>query len=89
MQLRDKELRGRMEEEDVEALTELLDSMDAWTDRAEDESPAAFEDKLAELTDRADALLGKYGAALDGGTAGGGIDPLEDDLGVEGDHDEL
>ena len=46
--LRDKELRGRMLEDDVYECTTALDTIDAWVDNANsDVGAAAFEERLS------------------------------------------
>ena len=92
--LRDKDLRGRMEEEDYEALATALDTADGWIDAAADNEPAeAFEQRLLDLREvSAGPVLARYGARPEGDDAagfGGGFGDDDDDFGNLGDHDEL
>ena len=87
--LRDKDLRGRMEEEDAEALTTLLDTADAWSDSDDAHDSPAYDEKLAEVREAASAILVTYGVSIDeseGGGGAGGYSPEEIDL---SEHDEL
>ena len=86
--LRDKQLRGKMDEEDAETVRTALDNADAWADR-EDEAGADLLDlKLDELKGEISPVLERYGVSAEEGGAGGGGGP-DDDLGEFGDHDEL
>ena len=91
--LKDKELRGRMDEEDADTIRTALDEADAWADGpGADASEAELQQKLEELREGEVArLFAKYGASLDGsdGGGGGGVNMDFDDLGEPGDHDEL
>ena len=88
--LRDKELRGRMDEEDAESLRSALDECDAWAD-GEDAAPAdELADKLAELKRIVAPILERYGTGISDDDGAGGFGGFgADDLGEFGDHDEL
>jgi len=90
--LRDKELRGRLEEEDYDAIVTALDEMDEWVDSADgsassDEFSARLQSLQGELVG---PRLAKYDVHIDGG--GGGAPASVDEFGDEYDqaaHDEL
>ena len=85
--LRDKELRGRMVEDDAEGIKSALDLSDEWADSNEQASAEEIEEKLTSLREQCTGVLQKYGVSADGGEEV----PLsfDDDLGELGDHDEL
>ena len=68
-----------------------VDRMDLVDAAADDESPGAFDAKLADVSERSNAILERYGvSADDSGVGGGGGMSAEDmDFGDFGDHDEL
>ena len=69
--LRDKQLRGKMDEEDAETVRTALDNADAWADR-EDEAGADLLDlKLDELKGEISPVLERYGVSAEEGGAGG------------------
>ena len=85
--LRDKELRGRMEDDDSELVRAELDVVDEWADAEAHASADDNERKLEALKGNLEAVFAKYGvSALDG--EGASMD-FDDDLGEAGDHDEL
>eukprot|EP00325_Prymnesiales_sp_UTEX-LB-985_P002156 CAMPEP_0174705744 /NCGR_PEP_ID=MMETSP1094-20130205/8854_1 /TAXON_ID=156173 /ORGANISM="Chrysochromulina brevifilum, Strain UTEX LB 985" /LENGTH=666 /DNA_ID=CAMNT_0015903943 /DNA_START=12 /DNA_END=2012 /DNA_ORIENTATION=+ len=92
--LREKELRGRMIEDDLDTVQGALDNADAWIDSdiggdAPDASASDFEMKLASLKDETvGPVLERYDASPEGygTTEGGSMD--EEDYDAQA-HDEL
>ena len=88
--LRDKELRGKMDEAETEEVRAAVEEADAWADTSADTASAAqIQTKMDALTTAVRHVFDKYGVSADegGGSFGAGVD--FDDLGEYGDHDEL
>ena len=89
--LRDKELRGRIEDEDLDTIMSALDTTDAWIDASEEASVLEYEQRHGELVEvSVGPLLAKYGAEPGApGEGGGGFgDGFDDEINL-GEHDEL
>ena len=87
--LRDKELRGKMDEAETEEVRAAVEDADAWADTSADGASAAqIQQKLAALATAVRHVFDRYGVSAEEGGGGlGGVDV--DDLGEYGDHDEL
>lgn len=81
--LKDKEVRGRMEEDDLQTLQDEIAAADRWIDEVGDASRLEIEEKHQRLVDFS------IGPILDKYRGGGGADPYDDDIYSEGAHDEL
>jgi chaperone protein DnaK len=79
--LRDKDLRGRMDEDDAESIRVALDAADSWADSNTDASADALDAKVEELRAGAGETLGKYGVSAE--------PPAEEGVEDFGFHDEL
>jgi len=84
--LRDKDLRGRMVEDDADQCKDALDSTDRWIDESESSaSKEEFQERLAELKDvKVGPVLERYGASPEEGSGGMEYDDYDSDA-----HDEL
>jgi len=84
--LRDKDLRGRMEADDAEAVRTAVDEADEWADDSgERANAAAFLQRLDLLTATVMPIFERNGVAADGK----GFTGVDEELGEIGDHDEL
>jgi len=84
--LKDKALRGRMDEDDSDAVRSALDLADEWADANANASVEELDERLAMLREQTSGVFAKYGAAADDGAESISFD---DDVGEPGDHDEL
>ena len=87
--LRDKELRGRMEEEDAERVRRALDLADEWTDANEQTSVVEIEAKLADLKEQVASSFTKYGVQVEPGGSPNSRSMGHDKLRRPAEHDEL
>jgi molecular chaperone DnaK (HSP70) len=87
--LRDKELRGRMEEENAERVRRALDLADEWTDANEHESVDEIEAKLADLKEQVASSFTKYGVQVEPGGSPNSRSMGHDKLRRPAEHDEL
>jgi len=88
-QLREKELRGRMEEDDLEAVLAALDQADEFADSDGGASAEEFEILLQDLKEGSvGPRLAKYDVYIDGTQAGEG-GPMDEDDYLSENHDEL
>ena len=66
--LKQKELRSRMDDDDVLSIQNVIEEMDGWVDGNADASKEELDEQLQLLTiDTVGPLLAKYGASADGG----------------------
>ena len=65
--LKQKELRSRMDDDDVLSIQNVIEEMDGWVDGNADASKEELDEQLQVLTmDTVGPLLAKYGASADG-----------------------
>ena len=65
--LKQKELRSRMDDDDVLSIQNVIEEMDGWVDGNADASKEELDEQLQLLTiDTVGPLLAKYGASADG-----------------------